>query len=624
MKQHFDAGYFLRVVITTLLVVCSIHISSAYSKENTQVPEEVQDLRYGVILYHFFQQSYFEALTESYIGELRGDMPYHQQSAKLLRGGMNLSYGMGKQAEVIFKELLDELSRETQRDRAWFYLGKLYYLRGEKELAKQVFANIQTTLPESLHEELIYLRANLQLSEGDLGSAETTINQLPETSPWLGYYYFNRGAALSLNGEIEQAVQAFHTVRNLPIRGEEGNTLKDRANIASGFAYLGGDNLESAIADFLQVRLESPLVEQAMLGYGWAAARQEDYQRALSPWQALNSKSVMNTSVQESLLAVPFAYEKLDAKATALEEYQRAVAVFESQLVNIKEAINVFNDVPIVQTVSEQGLGSDWVVREDYLPINPQAPYLVELIAKEHFQSSVKNLSDLVRMQRYLFESEERLQSMETVYEVQKRAWQENLNQSKREEYRQAHQQLQQVKQQLLEQKALADQEADGRRYVSGEERELWQVAEHAEQMIESLKSAGEDVAEEERLLKFYQGQLKWQASEQDSAKRWEFEKQLNQVEVLLTETQSQLEILESLQADRYQTEYNDRITGLKTRLNNQQAGVDQALAQAESVIRTMAIADLQAQERRLTYYIAQAKLGVARLYDLGSEEFVQ
>lgn len=607
------------VILSLLLALFSLSLSADDFSDDG--PEEVQDLRYGVVLYHFFQQSYFDALTEVMVGETRSDMPYHQQSAKLLRAGMSLSYGMSDEAEIIFSELLSTLNREVDRDRAWFYLGKLYYLRGERDKAKAVFARIVTELPRLLQEEKLFLTARIQLANGDESGAGETIARLPKTSPWLAYYYFNLGSRQTLSGHWRDGVSSFKKIDTLKLMDEEGAALRDKAYTASGFSYLGGAEYDLAIEDFLKVRLESPLVEKALLGYGWAAAQQNDFERALAPWQTLSQRSLMSASVQESLLAIPYVYEKLGAQAGALTEYQRAVTAFDNELKSLAEAIAVFNDLPLVEVIADDvGLGADWIMGHDYLPINQQAPYLSHLIAQDYFQTAVKDLSDLTRMRQYLAQSATRIAAMETVLETQNQVWTDNLSQSQREQYRQKYDVLVATRSEMQALKIGDKQDTAGLALLSSEEVELWSVVSHAEGVVEQLLSANYDVSEEYEQLHLYRGILIWQAAEQESERRWEFEKELVEIDEILAQTRQHLQQLEGLSEHRYDDQFAGEIAGLKYRVLIQQQTVNTAIADSEKEIRQLAIVELENQQQRLSYYLGQAKLAVARLYDLGSE----
>lgn len=611
------------VCVAILLSCCQfVLVGKAAAKDSQPSYPEAQDLRYGVILYHFYQQAYFDAITETMVGEKAGDMPVHQGAARLLRGGMSLSYGMSHQAEALFNELLAASDNDIQRDRAWFYLGKLYYQRGDRAAARRIFSQVGESLPEPLRQEYQYYLANLHLDDGDIDAANELIDTLPKDSPWLAYFYFNRGARQTLAGNWQQGVESFAAVSGLPLADEEGLTIQDRALMASGYARLGGGDAEAAIDDFIRVRLDSPLVDKALLGYGWAAVRQQDYRRALSPWQALSKRSMMHPSVLESLLAIPYAYEKLGAPASALDEYRHAVDVYEQEISHVDAAISVFVTVPIVDLVSDdEQLGGDWISGKDYLPINPQAPYLKELIARDHFQSAVKDLSDLVSIRDHLVDADRRIDALQVVLNDQQAFWEQNLDAADREQYQQRYLQLLALQQQLLAQQESADRESNGRRLISSEESQLWRIASHAEGLIGQLREAGQDVSGEASRLRILQGLLYWAASENDSERRWQFSKTLHQVEQLLAETRQRLQRLETLGNQRYDEQHAARLQDLRERLDQQLQQTQGLVAAAEQDIRELAVADLQSQRMRLFQYLGQAKLAIARLYDIGSEE---
>lgn len=621
MINRFTSSLLTLILIPVLLVISPL----VSAKSDKSKPSEVQDLRYGVVLYHFFQQSYFNALTETLVGEQREDLPYHSDAATLLRGGMSLSYGMGSEAESIFNQLLTTLDKQSQRDRAWFYLAKLYYSRGEKIHAGDVLSNIEGPLPETQQQEVTYMLASVALLEGNVTEADQIISGLDETSPWLAYYWFNRGANQTVAGDWREGVQSFLKINDIELNDEEGLSLKDRAFIAAGFAFLSNGEYTQAIDNFLAVRLDSPLVEKAMLGYGWAAAQQEDYTMALSPWQALSERSVMDASVQESLLAIPYAYEKLDAKASSLDEYLNAIEVYEKELVKLAEAVEVFNELPLIQLVGAgDGLSTDWIMGKDYLPINDQAPYLSHLISRQHFQSAVKELNDLITMQEYLTEAEIRLQALQGVLDFQQQVWQDNLGQTQREVYEERYRQLVAAEQRLQQQKLIANKRGDGSYYLTEQQSEQWQLIERASELITLLSNNNEDVSDEKQQLDLYRGLLTWQLSEQESAQSWELEKQLLVLQESLKEAKTRVESLVKLDANRYDAAFSSRIEALQQRLTTQRSLLQQSFDQSEKSIRGLAIGELNHQQQRLKFYLAQAKLAVARLYDVGSEEALQ
>ena len=82
-----------------------------------QMPSTVQDLQYGEVLYHYYQQDYFTAITHLMAAQQQQRLEHHLDESELLLGGLQLSYGMLDQAERRFERLLDENTDKALRDR---------------------------------------------------------------------------------------------------------------------------------------------------------------------------------------------------------------------------------------------------------------------------------------------------------------------------------------------------------------------------------------------------------------------------------------------------------------------------------------------------------------------------
>ena len=114
-------------------------------------------------------------------------------------------------------------------------------------------------------------------------------------------------------------------IGRMGLPNEELRTLRDKANVALGFAALK-DGRPAAARDVLQrVRLQGIEADQALLGFGWAADALDNPRMALVPWLELAGRDPSDAAVLEAQLAVPYAYAELGANGQALERYQVAI-----------------------------------------------------------------------------------------------------------------------------------------------------------------------------------------------------------------------------------------------------------------------------------------------------------
>ena len=107
---------------TSLFITTVAHVSAAEKPKS-----EVADLRYGVALYHYYQQEYIPAISELMVADARDGIHGHSNNPELIAGGISLAFGMQKHAETLFTHLLEDKSRpQNVQDAAWFYLCLLY------------------------------------------------------------------------------------------------------------------------------------------------------------------------------------------------------------------------------------------------------------------------------------------------------------------------------------------------------------------------------------------------------------------------------------------------------------------------------------------------------------------
>src|SRR5690554_7072358 len=175
----------------------------------------------------------------------------------------------------------------------------------------------------------------------------------------------------------------------------EYRALQDKTYTAMGYSYLAQKSYIGAIDAFTQVNLNSSRANRALLGFGWAALAQEEYTQALKPWQLLRQRSLQDPAVQESLLALPFAYEKLDAQGEALTAYEEAETLLNAELNVIAQLRSSLTPAELLMRVDDQPQaataqgnrplinlhqeqGQNWLKLDKTSVINTRSAYLLE------------------------------------------------------------------------------------------------------------------------------------------------------------------------------------------------------------------------------------------------------
>ncbi len=608
-ESHRLYRFAARTFTTALLCLAALSAVAA---------ETVQSLRYGASLYHYFQRDYVGAITELTAAQELEALGPHASNANLMLGGMVLGYGMDRKAEAIFLDELRKPRDSVDASRAWFYLGKLAWQRGDAARAADTLANMENGYAGPVREEAGYLRASAALSLGDASGAESYVTGLPEDSRWRHYLAYNLGASYASREDWASATTWFGSITEHTPESPESRALRDRTLTAAGYAWLAAGELEQSAGAFRQVRLEGPYANRALLGYGWSHAGRDEYLEALSPWRQLASRSLLDESARESLLAVPYAYTQLDRPGVALREYRHAGERYSEALAGLDRAIAAFRDEPLGPLL---GIGeeadADWLFGVGILPEGEHSPYLTHLVSRHQFQVALRELRDLYGIAGHLARASERLAVLRHVDTHQQRVWSSLAEDDRRGRMASRHETLLQRQASLRDALQAAIDGGDGRLLADREQVQRWERLERAEALAADIGQRHDTAAgSTDDRLRLLRGLLLWDDSEQYTARAWQARRDLRELDALARETVTAMTRVDAAIAGHAQSNFAPRISALDERVAEEAGRVELAIARSETAVRGIAIAELERQGEQLVRALGQSKLAIAQLHD--------
>ena len=605
--------------VPRLIVAYAMALAAAVAPARADEKHAVQDPHFGEILFYFFQENYFSALSRLMVAQHIGRVPHHDQEAELLRGGMLLSYGLDQEAGRIFQALIDAGAAPGVRDRAWFYLAKIRYQRGYASEAEYALGRVRGVLAGELEDERLVLHAVLLMQRKQYNEAILMLRKTSSTSGWAAYGRYNLGVALIQAGQSDGGVALLDEIGRGPARGQELTALRDKANVALAYSFLQSGAPAKAESYLERVRLNGLMSNKALLGLGWAHAALNEYERALVPWTELAGRSTADAAVRESLLAVPFALGKASAYKQSLAGYEHALDAYTKEIARLDESIAAIRRGALVANILRDNPGeeSGWFWRVRRVPDSPEGRYLMELLASNEFQEGLKNYRDLDFLSHNLADWEKSIDSFRDILAVRRQGFAEKLPRTiagaralrldpLRADYLAETRRLERIE---SEEDAEALAGARERQLASRLDRvraELGRVADPAER---------EAAQEKHRLLR---GLLTWDLSAQYSTRLRSENKALREAGRLISEAEARRDEVSRAQAEAPAQfdQFERRIQALRFRLGQAQAGVRAGARAQEEYLAELAVAQLLRQREQMLDYIAQARFAVAQIYD--------
>ena len=591
----------------------------------------VQDLHYGDVLFHYWadEDGGLDALTRLEAYNYWQRMPHHAVDSQLLAAGLYLQLNMHNEAGARFETLLGDNIPVAVRNRAWFFLGKIWYERGYFERSEQALNRIQGKLPPQLEAERMHLLVNVLMREQRYDEAIAQLNDWQGPADWMVYARFNLGVALVRAGRLPQADPILTAVGTLQSASDEMLTMRDKANLALGFAYLQADQAGRARVPLERVRLDGPYSSRALLGDGWARAAQGDYRAALIPWLELRKRNLLDAAVQESYLAVPYAFGKLNAAAQAADYYEAALTSFSNESDNLDAAIARINDGHMLEDLlGSQKLGTEkdaniaWFWQLKTLPDAPQSRYLYALLADNDFQEGLKNYRDLVVLQHGLSGWDDSMEAFAAMIDTRERAYAERLPRTDALLATDAPTHLRAARAAVDSRLNAIETGNDVAALGTAEEREQWaRIATLEEQA--AMLPPGIETDQLRDKLRLAKGVLYWRLDAAFKERSYQQRRALRELDAALEELQNRWVLVQNARATVPSDtgEFAERIAALAERIRLIRLRLVDSSGQQNAYLQDVAASELAAQKQRLADYAVQARFALADIYDRGADQ---
>lgn len=364
-----------------------------------------------------------------------------------------LNFGMHEQARDAYRRLEARSQDRARLNAAQLDLAEFEYQRGYLFEAVERLRRVRNQLAPEQRTRWQDLTSRVLLAQGRYGEAADVLRERADRSDHDVFMRYNLGIALLNDGQLEEGRSTLDAISRTRLQDDAERALRDRANTVLGYHFLRAQEGGTARPLFARVRTEGPFSNRALLGMGWAElaprgdrqdrraldeetrpesfrdvaslgvlirpgffeadiyqrladrpfqrddlgeSEEESLLRALTVWDELAKRDPMDDAVQEAMLAIPYALDRLGAYERALQRYEQAIAVFQQARDRIDEGIRSVEGALMLNTIVRRDAsaqsGYNWRLLD--LPDLPETYWLNRLLAEHRFQEQLKNFRD--------------------------------------------------------------------------------------------------------------------------------------------------------------------------------------------------------------------------------------
>ena len=392
IKKYFNRA------ITQLIFSCVLGFSSTIlsASQNTDSTDKntSNDLYYKEILFHFYQNDYFTALTHELAANQQGRLDSNKE---LIEHGLKLSFGIINNAAMPLPRLLDISStKESDQNRLWFYFGKIYHQRGYKKLANQAFNNISMPLldPVLEAERQLYMQKILiqQGNEKEMFALMKTIKPESKVTQYIDY---NLAMAYLDEKETAKAMRILLLiVKNNT--DDESLYIADKARLALARLALQNHLYGEATLHLDRIQKNSFFYAEAMALKSLGHLERGDLRLSSIVWDQLIALPDLDPKSLKVLFSVPYFWFKKNDETLARSGFEKTVArvaVEKKRLQIIRSNLNTSWLDQLLKKTSNKSMGWFWMLDSTYA--GSENLFLRQKLNSHRMHDALSNYHDL-------------------------------------------------------------------------------------------------------------------------------------------------------------------------------------------------------------------------------------
>lgn len=578
-------------------------------------PHEVVDPGYGAILFEYYQQNWFAAMSQALMALETGSLPTQRAQAEVLLGALYAHYGMPDEAESLFRSLLADSVSPSLAPGIWLHLAELHYRKQRYVDALTLLDEEIITPPAQLEQKFYALRTRLLMRLGHFEETTEALDHL-QSDALSAYLRYNLAVSRINAGDGEEGEGLLWQVVNQPAADEETNALKDRAMLALGVHYLRNGESQRARNLLRAARLDGPYSETALLLHGRAWLDSNEPARALGSLQNLADRSLQFEETQEALLSLPWLFQLIEDYGRAAAGYREAIQRYTEHYRYLTE---LEQEIHAGQWFADLVQEPVWSTAMDVLP--PFKPSQIEsfatfrhLFASYNFHGRWRDYHEQLRQVHLLQSWQQRLPAIEEMVAAQLRKHRQQvpLAEQMLAALQQAGwpQQLEKIEQSFLH----GRENNDVAMFATVEERKLLTaVSEIEERMARWPDQIKPELRERLALQK---GLLMWQLQENSVPRQWQREQQLKGLSSLLEEMEVFTDrVAMAARGDSHRVvSLGHQLAGLYNEIAAVEVRGNYLLQRQQQEIELLALTQIDSTRQRLKVFTAESWSALADL----------